>query len=144
MCSQMFGEESPLIDYTYFISQTLRAFLSGMVQRKEGHVVAICSFAGIMTIPCAVTYCATKFGVHGFMEALKDELDLLDQDFVKTTAVYPTFVNTRRDLEVRLNASGNLPRFEPDDVADTVVKGMLRNQRKIIIPGYAKHFLGLK
>lgn len=115
-----------------------------MVERKEGHVVAICSLAGRMTIPCAVTYCSTKFGVHGFMEALKDELDLLDQDFVKTTTVYPTFVNTRRDLEVRLNAAGNIPRFEPNDVADRIVHGVLRNVRKIYIPSYSKHFESIK
>lgn len=124
--------------------QTLRAFLGEMVKKKEGHVVAICSLAGRFTIPCAVAYCATKFGVHGFMEALKDELDLLDQDFVKTTTVYPTFVNTRKDLEDQLNAAGNLPRIEPKEVADVIVDGVLRNKRKILIPSHAKHLLSLK
>lgn len=115
-----------------------------MVDRKEGHVVAICSIAGLLTIPCAVTYCTTKFGVNGFMEALKDELELLEQDFIKTTIVYPSFVNTRKDLEERLNATGNVPRSEPKVVAKIIVDGVLRNQRKIIIPSYAKHLLTLK
>lgn len=115
-----------------------------MVQRKQGHVVAISSFAGKLTIPFAVTYCATKFGVTGFMDALFDELTFFEQDFINTTTVYPTFVNTRKDLEELLNASGNLPRSEPRHAASLIVKGILTNQRKVYIPGFVKHFLWLK
>lgn len=115
-----------------------------MVERKHGHVVAISSFAGKLTFPCAVVYCTTKFGVTGFMDALFDELCLLEQDFVKTTTVYPTFVNTRKDLGERLDEAGNIPRSDPDYAAHMIVKGILQNQRNIYIPAFAKRSLILK
>lgn len=127
-----------------FICQTNRAFLDGMVERKQGHVVAICSYAGKFTFPCGVTYCATKFGVTGFMDALFDELCLLEQDFIKTTCVYPTFINTRKDLGVMLNENGNMPRISPDTAANLIVKGILTNRRNIFVPNYVKHGLFMK
>lgn len=122
----------------------LRAFLNGMVQRKRGHIVAICSMAGKITIPCAVAYCTTKHGLAGFMDALWDELCLLDEDFVKTTTAFPTFVNTRKDLEETLIANGNVPRMDPAVAANTIVNGVLLNQRKIFIPKSSKNYASVK
>lgn len=115
-----------------------------MVERQQGHVVAICSFGGKLTFPCGIAYCASKFGVTGFMDALFDELSVLEQDFIKTTTVYPSFVNTRKDLSERLDKVGILTRLEPDDVADVIVKGILLNRRNIYIPTSAKYSLALK
>ncbi|CRK92410.1 CLUMA_CG005976, isoform A [Clunio marinus] len=120
---------------------TCRTFLNGMIKRKQGHVVAISSFAGKLTIPCSIAYCATKFGVSGFMDALFDELCLLEQDFVKTTTVYPLFINTRKELGDFLKNNKLLPRLEPDHAAHLIVKGILRNQRNIYIPKAAKRSL---
>jgi all-trans-retinol dehydrogenase (NAD+) len=115
-----------------------------MVERKRGHVVAIASFAGKVTFPGAVTYCATKFGVTGFMDALFDELCLFEQDFIKTTTVYPTFINTRKELGEFLDKSGGIPRFDPNYAAHMIVKGIVRNQRHIYIPRLTRTVLALK
>lgn len=114
------------------------------MERKRGHVVAICSMAGKMTFPCSIAYCATKFGVSGFMEALNDELGLLEQDFVKLTTAYPTFINTRKELGERLDSAGNIPRIEPSHAAHLIVKAVLRNRRNLYIPNFAKRSLVLK
>jgi all-trans-retinol dehydrogenase (NAD+) len=127
-----------------FASQTLRTFLDGMVERKRGHIVAICSMAAKMTMPCAVAYCATKFGVSGFMESLNDELALLDQDCVKLTTAYPAFINTQKALGERLDAAGRIPRIEPSKAAHLIVKAMLRNRRNIFVPEFAKRSVMLK
>lgn len=125
--------------------QILRTFLNGMIKRRRGHVVAISSFAGKLTIPCAVAYCATKFGVTGFMSALFDELCLFEQDdFIKTTTVYPTFVNTRKELGEKLEQAGVLPRLEPEHAAHLIVKGILTNRRNVFIPDAVKRSLILK
>lgn len=126
--------------------QTLRTFLNGMVERKQGHIVAISSLAGKLTFPNGIAYCATKFGVTGFMDALFDELSVLGQDFIKTTTVYPFFVNTRRDLTEHLekNQVGNLPRSDPDEVADVIVEGIKQNRRNIFVPAVARLTLALK
>lgn len=115
-----------------------------MIERKRGHVLAICSMAAKMTLPCNVAYCATKSGVSGFMEALNDELVLLEQDCVKLTTAYPTFINTRKELSRRLDEAGRLPRIEPSKAAHLIVKAMLKNRRNIYIPEFAKRSLFLK
>lgn len=129
---------------TIFLCQTLRTFLNGMIERKQGHVVAISSLGGVITFPCGVAYCASKFGVTGFMDALFDELTMLEQDFIKTTTVYPAFVNTRKDLSEKLDEVGILTRLNPDNVADFIVEGVLLNRRNIYIPSAAKYSLALK
>ena len=115
-----------------------------MVERKQGHVVAISSLSGKVTFPCGVAYCATKFGISGFMEALFDELAVLGQDFIKTTTVYPYFINTRRDLSEMLDKAGILSRHDPDNVAHVIVEGILSNRRAIYVPTFSKCSLALK
>lgn len=78
------------------------------------------------------------------MDALFDELCLLEQDFVKTTTVFPMFINTRKELGERLDESGSIPRFDPDYAAHQIVKGILLNSRKIYMPPFAKHSLIIK
>lgn len=123
--------------------QMLRTFLNEMVERKQGHVVAIGSFAGKVKIPYAVAYCATKFGVTGFMDALFDELCFLEQEFIRTTTVFPMFISTRKELCERLDESGSLPRFHPDYAAHQIVNGIWLNRRKINTQ-FAKHSLIIK
>lgn len=113
-----------------------------MVERKFGHIVAICSMAGKMTIPHSVAYCTSKHAVTGLMSALFDELCALDQDeFVKTTTVYPCMVATRKDL---LESIGDVPIWSPEEVAEATVKGILMNERQVYVPKAAKMLLTVK
>ncbi len=52
----------------------LQAFLPGMVERDEGHVVNTASVAGLVVAPGAANYSATKHAVVGLSEALFREL----------------------------------------------------------------------
>ena len=87
--------------------QTCRTFLNGMVNRKRGHIVSISSIAGKITMARAVTYCTTKWAVRGFMSALYVELcaDNCDK-FVHLSTIYPSYINTRKELANLLNNSG--------------------------------------
>lgn len=51
-----------------------RAILPSMIAAKDGHIVNISSIHGIHTSSNASAYCATKFAVTGFSEALAKEL----------------------------------------------------------------------
>ncbi|CAG0896854.1 unnamed protein product, partial [Darwinula stevensoni] len=53
---------------------TTKAFLPGMLERGQGHVVTIASLAGFWGINRLVDYCVSKFAVIGFDEALRTEL----------------------------------------------------------------------
>lgn len=70
-----------------------------MIRRRKGHIVSICSLAGLVPIGRAICYSATKHGVRGMMEALYDELCLDQCDkYIHTTTVYPYFINTRKEI----------------------------------------------
>lgn len=114
-----------------------------MIERKYGHIIAIGSFSGKVTFPYSVTYCTSKFGVTGFMSALFDELVVLGHDdYVKTTTVFPSFVNTKPELAE--NISSDIPMLSPERVAEETVNGILRNQRNIFIPKILKSGLFMK
>lgn len=45
-----------------------------MLERNQGHFVALSSCAGLFGLPNLVPYCGTKFAVRGFMQAMQEEL----------------------------------------------------------------------
>lgn len=139
--NQARSDNSTLIIYLNQL-KTVRTFLKSMLEKKRGHIVAISSMGGKLTIPNACVYCATKFGVHGFMNALFDELAINDDDqYVKTTCVFPYFINTRKELCDILDQTKEVaPRMTADYVADEIVKGMLMNKRNITLPHGAQIF----
>lgn len=117
--------------------------MDGMIERKYGHIVAIGSFSGKVTIPYSVAYCTSKFGVTGFMSALFDELVVLGHDeYINTTTIYPSFVNTRPDIKEYVPK--DIPILSPENVAEEAVRGILRNQRNIYVPNILKLGLGMK
>ena len=115
---------------------TVRTFLNKMIERKRGHIVAIASLSGKISFPLACGYCATKFGVRGFMNALYDELCAYENDdYIKTTCVFPSFINTRKQLSDMLDQVDEVaPRMTPEYAADEIVKGILLDKRDVTIP----------
>lgn len=118
------------------ITQTVRTFLGKMIEQKRGHIVAISSLGGKISFPLACAYCATKFGVRGFMWALFDELCIDNHDrFIKLTTVYPSFISTRKELTDILDSVKEVtPRMSPEFVADEIVKAILFNKKDITLP----------
>jgi short-subunit dehydrogenase len=107
-----------------------------MIDRNYGHVIALGSFAGKVTLPTAITYSATKYGVTGFMSALYDELCVYGHDeIVKTTTIYPLFVNTSDELA---ELAGDIPLWPAKAVARILLDGVLKNERNIYVPRLAK------
>jgi short-subunit dehydrogenase len=51
-----------------------KAVLPGMRERKSGLIANISSIAGEISIPFQSFYCATKFAIEGFSEALRMEV----------------------------------------------------------------------
>lgn len=111
-----------------------------MIKRKRGHILATCSMMAKITYPMATAYCATKFGVNGFMDTLYDELCVNDHDeFIKLTTAYPNFINTQKNLSDMLDKLGDVsPRMTPDYAADVMVNALLQNKRRIIFPFISK------
>ncbi|MEV0127845.1 SDR family NAD(P)-dependent oxidoreductase [Dactylosporangium sp. NPDC050688] len=70
-----------------------KAFLPHLVASGDGHVVNVSSLNGIMGQPALSDYCAAKFGVRGFTEALRGEL-LAAGHPVRVSVVHPGGVRT--------------------------------------------------
>jgi NAD(P)-dependent dehydrogenase (short-subunit alcohol dehydrogenase family) len=68
-----------------------RAVLPVMRQQCSGHIISISSGAGLMGFEFNSAYCAAKFGLEGWMEALQPEVTPFG---INTTIVNPGFFRT--------------------------------------------------
>jgi NADP-dependent 3-hydroxy acid dehydrogenase YdfG len=94
--------------------------LPGMKKQGTGHIINIASTAGLEGYQQVSGYCATKFAVRGFSDALYKEV----RDFgVKVTCVYPGSVKTDffRHSE-SIEAHDNM--LMPQDVAAQIVHAL--------------------
>ena len=70
----------------YGVVATVKAALPRMRARRAGHLIAISSMAGFITMPGLAFYHASKYAVEGFMESLSKEVGPLG---VRVTVVAP-------------------------------------------------------
>ncbi|XP_061394411.1 estradiol 17-beta-dehydrogenase 11 [Musca vetustissima] len=115
---------------------TSKEFLPKMVQRQSGHVVAVAALSGLVPLPGAGIYTATKYGILGFMEALRCELRESNCDFIRTTVANTYFMKTSGDLHLLSDAgiSSSYPGLPTAYVAEKIVRGMLLNERMVYVP----------
>ncbi len=133
------------------------AFLPGLVEQGEGHIVNTASIAGLvpMAAPGVINYTTAKYGVVAITETLHDELAPTG---VGASALCPGVVNTRisQSARNRPEAAGGpvseedmgppldlppgmeMPRIiganvrEPDEMAQRVVEGVKNNDLYIV------------
>ena len=133
------------------------AFLPGLVEQGEGHIVNTASIAGLvpMAAPGVINYTTAKYGVVGITETLHDELAPAG---VGASALCPGVVNTRisQSARNRPEAAGGpvseedmgpplelppgmeMPRIiganvrEPEEMAARVVAGVKNNDLYIV------------
>jgi 3-oxoacyl-[acyl-carrier protein] reductase len=89
-----------------------RALLPRMLQQKQGRILFVGSISSTIGSPRHSAYCASKWGVVGFMKSLAAELT---DTGLMTAAVLPGSVDTRM-----LEGSGFPPRMSAEDVAHTL------------------------
>ena len=94
-----------------------RAFVPSMIQAKTGRFVAMSSISATLGTPRMTAYCASKWGLVGFVKALAEELRGTG---VQALAVLPGSVDT-----AMLEGSGFSPDMTPDDVANLVAYAAL-------------------
>ncbi|MEH7748622.1 SDR family NAD(P)-dependent oxidoreductase [Neobacillus drentensis] len=68
-----------------------RAVLPLMRKNRSGHIISISSLAGLVGFEYNAAYCASKFGLEGFMESLHQDVTPYG---IKTTIVEPGFFRT--------------------------------------------------
>jgi 3-hydroxy acid dehydrogenase/malonic semialdehyde reductase len=117
--------------------------------RDYGHIVNMGSVAGIQAYPNGALYVTSKFAVHGFTQALRE--DLLGRP-IRLTNVAPGLVETdfsrvrfRGDEETARSVYANVPLggpLRPEDVADAVLYALTRpphvNVDEIVVKALAQ------
>ncbi|XP_050439825.1 17-beta-hydroxysteroid dehydrogenase 13-like isoform X2 [Adelges cooleyi] len=110
----------------------IRTFLPSMMKRNSGHIVAISSTASLSGLAKLSAYTASKCGVNGMMESLREELRSHPETNIQTTIVEPYLMNTSADYMKYINT--RLPVLSVEKVAKATVKGILRNEVEFSVP----------
>jgi len=123
--------------------------LPAMVERGSGHIVNISSLAGWVGSPGLSAYCASKFGLRGFAEALR--YDLRDSG-IRVSIVCPSFSRTpildseQFGFDERRRVPDHMV-TDPADVVAAIVRGVRRNRLHIfpdrvsLLTHYLQRFL---
>lgn len=120
-----------------------RAFLPLLRQRPEARIVNLSSLFGLITPAGQTAYCASKFAVRGFSNALR--LELNDSN-VGVTVVHPGGVATaiatsarpaegssEADQARKLARAKRLLRMPPARAAEIILRGIERNKPRVIV-----------
>jgi NADP-dependent 3-hydroxy acid dehydrogenase YdfG len=98
----------------YYITSQIASL---MKKKKEGaHIVNIGSILGSMGRAESAAYCATKYGVQGFSDALFKELRFFN---IKVTCFNPGSIDTHFFESSGIAAHSNM--LHPQDLANTLV-----------------------
>src|SRR3954469_5898101 len=81
-----------------------KAFLPHLQAAGEGHIVNISSVFGLISVPSQSAYNAAKFGVRGFTDSLRMELEV-ERCGVSCTTVHPGGIKTNIARNARMDAS---------------------------------------
>ena len=122
-----------------------KAFLPLLRQSGEGHVVNVSSVFGLIAVPEHGAYNAAKFAVRGFTECLRQELEVEGAN-VSATCVHPGGIKTNIARRARIPAREGGPsreelnalfdqvaRTPPEAAARTILRGVKRNARRVLI-----------
>lgn len=125
-----------------------RAFLPHLRQRDEARVVNISSLFGLISPAGQSAYCASKFAVRGFSNALRHELE---GTAVGVTIVHPGGVATdiarsarvpagvsEQDIALHRDFADKLLRLPADKAGETIVRAIERGKARVLVGSDAK------
>jgi short-subunit dehydrogenase len=142
----------PVADVEYQIQvnlvgliQITQAVLPHMILRKRGHIINMGSISSLIATPTYSIYAATKYGLRGFTEALRREVNIHSID---VSAIYPgsVYTNFGQKAGIKRRTKVSTPSFlklSPDDVAKSVLRVVRKPRRALIIPGLMRPLVWL-
>ncbi|XP_071427376.1 dehydrogenase/reductase SDR family member 7B isoform X1 [Pithys albifrons albifrons] len=88
--------DKKVMETNYFGPVALtKALLPSMIKRRQGHIVAISSVQGKISIPFRSAYAASKHATQAFFDCLRAEVEQYDID---VTVVSPGYIQTNLSL----------------------------------------------
>lgn len=109
-----------------------REFVAYFLQRGRGHLAFVGSIFGSLGFPHFATYCASKFAIHGFSQALRREL--VDTN-IGITYIAPRAIATPMNddrTNAMWQASGQTV-DNPQYVADKIVQALQKDKQELFI-----------
>lgn len=126
-----------------------KSFLPHMLTRPEAAIINVSSIFGIIALPTQSQYNAAKFAVRGFTESLRQEVK---DSNVFVGCVHPGGIKTNIVVNGRMHTSmvgeqthaqqieefNKMARTTPAKAAQTILNGVRKNKRRILIGQDAK------
>ncbi|MFQ5515528.1 MAG: SDR family NAD(P)-dependent oxidoreductase [Myxococcota bacterium] len=144
-------EEHTLEDFDWVVGVNFwgtvhgcRFFLPYLQLEHEAHIVNLSSIFGIFGAPAQTSYCATKFGIRGFSEALRAELSGTG---VGVSVVHPGAIRTNiirgnpfSDVEQQEKLARRYDRaaMSPERAAQIIVHGIEKGHLRILVGSDAR------
>ncbi|MFV0281354.1 MAG: SDR family NAD(P)-dependent oxidoreductase [Rhodoblastus sp.] len=120
-----------------------KAFLPHLMARPRAHIANVSSLFGLIAPPGQTAYCAAKYGLRGFSESLRHELE---ESRVGLTVVHPGGVRTDIARSARMPAGVNSSELEermkkfdtflsipPAIAAKAILDGVSRGAPRVLI-----------
>jgi short-subunit dehydrogenase len=124
------------------LMHTAKAFLPALVSSGRGNLVTFSSGFGLMAAPHYTAYCASKFAIRGFSEALRQEV-ARDGRPVAVTCVYPGRIRTsimrNGSYAPEVNAAAvaaafdKAARMDADQAAAVILRGVARRRAQVLV-----------
>ncbi len=119
----------------WYVAKSLIPFM----KKSGGKIVNVSSMCGVMGVFGYTDYCASKFAVIGFSEALRSEVKRFN---ISISVVCPPDTDTpgfKMESETKPQETIALSRgaklMQPQDVAAAIIKGVDKG-KKLIVPGF--------
>lgn len=133
-----------VMEVNYFgVVNCTRAFLSQIQHRNEGVIVNVSSIFGLIGTPNHADYCASKFAVRGFTEALMAEL----QDSpIQVHLLHPGGITTNiAQLDHSQDFADHFLKTPPEELAEYLIRCIGKNKPRIVYgSGSFKAWLGTR
>lgn len=149
------AEELSMEDYEWLLGINLfgviygtKCFLPLLNQQPEAYILNVSSIFGIIAPIGQSAYAAAKFGVRGFTESLRHELKGSN---VHVATIHPGGIKTNIAASAKLGAStnpaehadtasqfDNVARTTPEQAAERILRGIQRNEKRILIGADAR------
>jgi NAD(P)-dependent dehydrogenase (short-subunit alcohol dehydrogenase family) len=117
-------------------------FLPELKKAEEAHIINISSLFGLVGVPLQTSYCASKFAVRGFSEALRIELQ---DSHVGVSSVHPGGIATNIAASSRVNDTAEGEKLHQRSVqvfkkmmpasaaAARILSGIKKNKARVLI-----------
>lgn len=120
-----------------------KEFLPHLIASGDGHLVNLSSLFGLVSMPGQTMYNASKYAVRGMTEAVREEM-LIARHPVGVTAVHPGGIKTAIARSARYSAKEDgaasakffdksLAKMTPEKAAQIIVKGIVKNQPRVLV-----------